>query len=80
MADRLSHISAFEPTKLRAALGRSAVRHDRSLSAEIRTAISARTSDPSGAMPSTREAVRLARPRAVAGRDNCGQYPARGDR
>ena len=47
MAPKTSHVSFFVPRDLREALERLAVRHDRSLSAEMRTAIRAYTTNPS---------------------------------
>ena len=47
MAPKTSHVSLFVPRDLREALERLAARHDRSLSAEIRTAIRAYTAAPS---------------------------------
>ena len=48
-----SHLSAFVPTELREALEESARAHDRSLSAEIRMALRAYISSPSGVASET---------------------------
>lgn len=52
MAPNSEHVSFFVSRELREAIERSAAENDRSLSAEVRCAIRAYTSDRSGAVSS----------------------------
>ena len=59
MDSNAAHVSLYMPTELREELERSAAANDRSLSAELRTALRVYVSSPSATKPTPRSAVTL---------------------